>query len=133
MRAPTTQHEFFLWICGTLRFFSRKLQNFISVWNVQKRYSHWNFSIHKYNSREYASTFSSFWQNFRVASGYWELNHSKSLRDPILKTRTIFAMSFGKFEVGTATPNSLMVVNFFCFRSIIWMTQTINVTLFLCL
>ena len=29
--APTTQHEFFLWICGTLRFFPSKLQNLISV------------------------------------------------------------------------------------------------------
>ena len=126
VRAPTTQHELFFWICGTLQVFFQKLQNFISVRNVWKRYWHWKCSVHRYNFREYASNFSSFWQNFRVASGCWELNHIKSLEDPILKTLAIFDESFGIFEVVTATRNSVMAVKLFCFWSVIWMRQTLN-------
>ena len=128
---PTWAFSLDLWNFAV--FFPENYKISFLVWNVLKRYWHWNCSVHKYNSREYASHFSFFWQCFKVVFGYWELNLIKSLGDPILKTPVIFEKSFGIFEVVTATPNSVMAVKLFCFRSIIWRRQTINVTLFLCL
>ena len=132
-RVPTTQRKFFLVLWNFAGFFPENYKISFLIWNVRKRYWHWKCSVRKYNSRGYASNFSFFWQCFRVVFGYWELNLIKSLRDPILKTPAIFENSFGKFEVVTATPNSIMAVKLFCFRSIILRRQIISVTLFLCL
>ena len=128
---PTWVFPLDLW--NFLGFFPENYKISFLVWNVQKRYWHWNCSVHKYNSQEYASQVIFYSSCSRVVFGYWELNLINSLGDPILKTSAILEKSFGKFEVVTATPNLVMAVKLFCFRSIIWRIQTINVTLFLCL
>ena len=116
--ASITRHEFFLWICGTFWFFFQKTAKFhflseMSKNDIDIETVHSISIIPKSMQVIFCSSCS------RVVFGYWELNLITSLEDPILKTSAIFEKSFGKFEVVSATPNLVIPVKLFCFRSII--------------